>query len=154
MDFGKIFNSYRLVFAVIVLQSFCCALESMEKEQPASFELLSTSKTRYKVIRPAIALSKMLDDSIQDIHFDSSQPIEIEIDDRVLGLLVSCLEKIATIACTEDELAYNQAVAKALEPLFTKQESPKKGDIGSLSDILFLKDYFSRLGIDAIPSLL
>jgi translation elongation factor P/translation initiation factor 5A len=133
---------YRLILAVIVLHSFCCALESMEKEQQANFELVGTSKTRYKVTKSAIALSKLLDDSIQDIHFDSSQPIEIEIDDRVLGLLVSCLEKIAPIVRTEDEHAYNQAVAKTLEPLFTKQKSPKKGDIGSASDILLLKGYY------------
>ncbi len=110
----------------------------MEKEEPKprTFKLISTDEIEHTVSSANLALSKTLNEFVQDPFFDSSKSIPVDLNDRVLSLLISCMEKVSAIVPAEDQVAYNQKVVSALNPLFVKDSSEKN----LIGGIVFLHD--------------
>ena len=110
------------------------ALLGMEKEEQKAktFKLISTDNIEHKVSSADLMVSKTLSEMVEDRFFDRSKSIPVDLKGRVLGLLVSCMEKVSAIDSAEDKAAYNQKVVSALDPLFIK-DSSKNGLIGGIS---------------------
>ena len=85
---------YRALFSLVIVQTFYCALLSMEKVQPAVFTVVSTDNVQHTLSPASIALSNTLNELIQETYFDSTKPIPLNVDDKVASLLVPCLQKI------------------------------------------------------------
>ncbi len=109
-----------LLLCMLILSSSTFALLGMEREQqkPVTFKLVSVDNIEHTVSSVSLAASKTLNDLVQEPFFNSSKSIPVGLDDRVLGLLISCMEKISAIVPAEDQAAYNQEVANVLTPFF------------------------------------
>ncbi len=111
---------------------------------PKTITLMSLDNVKYSLPYSTVQLSSTLNELIKEgpQRFDSSQPIPITLNKSGLRLLVSCLNKIAALKPSQDEAAYKQAVASALDPFF----SDKRADaiFGFLSNYFFAQNNISN----------